>query len=285
VRVFGFLEKPVCKFILAGGMNEVTLSQVFHELARHLQTRRLIAGDSISLDQDKSFYCVVDGTVQLFARTGQQNEDNRGGSWDNEDMNGYQLLNEVGTGGTLSSLFTILSLFTENVKISWQDDEVSDIRRDDDLDSVTGSQRSSARPPVRVRPRRSDSDVSTMHLDMTASQYRSSPEVMSPRSRGRATSVSSSGSTVHPVGAFSPPRSRSVSQAPSYSGFSTASTETASARRQPAPGTGGHGSYGVVARATEDSTLAVIPAEAFRRLTKKFPKATAHIVQGALDYV
>ncbi|KAF7337681.1 Lysophospholipase NTE1 [Mycena sanguinolenta] len=36
---------------------------------------------------------------------------------------------------------------------------------------------------------------------------------------------------------------------------------------------------GVVARATEDTTLAVIPAEAFRRLTKKFPKATGHIVQ------
>jgi len=40
--------------------------------------------------------------------------------------------------------------------------------------------------------------------------------------------------------------------------------------------------HGVVARATEDSTLAVIPAEAFRRLTKKFPKATGHIVQGKL---
>lgn len=38
---------------------------------------------------------------------------------------------------------------------------------------------------------------------------------------------------------------------------------------------------GTVARATVDSTLAVIPAEAFRRLTRKFPKASAHIVQGA----
>lgn len=37
-------------------------AQVFHELSRHLQTRRLIAGDSLSLDSDdKSFYCVVDG--------------------------------------------------------------------------------------------------------------------------------------------------------------------------------------------------------------------------------
>jgi hypothetical protein len=36
----------------------------FHELSRHLQTRRLVAGDSLSLDpEDKSFYCVVDGCV------------------------------------------------------------------------------------------------------------------------------------------------------------------------------------------------------------------------------
>ncbi|CCO29959.1 hypothetical protein BN14_03983 [Rhizoctonia solani AG-1 IB] len=101
IRVFGFLEKPV-----------------FHELARHLQTRRLIAGDTLALDQDLSFYCVVDGHVQVFAETGRHAD-----SWDDDYVNGggYQLLNEVGPGGTLSSLFTILSLFTEDVRISWQD--------------------------------------------------------------------------------------------------------------------------------------------------------------------
>src|SRR5438445_10760788 len=96
------------------------LFQVFHELARHLQTRRLIAGDSISLDQDRNFYCVIDGTVQVFAHAGTTTRQN--GSWEEEDMNGYQLINEVGSGGTLSSLFSILSLFTDEVKLSWQDD-------------------------------------------------------------------------------------------------------------------------------------------------------------------
>ena len=38
--------------------------------------------------------------------------------------------------------------------------------------------------------------------------------------------------------------------------------------------------HGTIAVAVEDTTLAVIPAEAFRRLTKNFPKASAHIVQG-----
>ena len=40
-----------------------------------------------------------------------------------------------------------------------------------------------------------------------------------------------------------------------------------------------HQGAGTVARATVDTTLAVIPAEAFKRLTKKFPNAAAHIVQ------
>ncbi|KAI0347985.1 patatin-domain-containing protein [Trametopsis cervina] len=255
VRVFGFLEKPV-----------------FHELARHLQTRRLIAGDSLSLDQDKSFYCVVDGTVQLFARTDKPASHARSGTWDEEDMNGYQLLNEVGTGGTLSSLFTILSLFTENVKISWQDSEDAhdtDADTESDLASVAASEQS-GRPPTRPRAQRSNSDVSTMHLDFTQS-----PMPISPRSRSRGASVSSSGSTIHQADVASPIYG-STPHAPSLSGISNSSTGTY--RRRPAPDNNTH-SYGVVARATEDSTLAVIPAEAFRRLTKKFPKAAAHIVQ------
>ena len=79
---------------------------MFHELARHLQTRRLIAGDSLSLDQDKSFYCVVDGMVQVFAPSNNPSVTRpRGGSWDNEYMNGYELMNEVGAG----QLFDLLS--------------------------------------------------------------------------------------------------------------------------------------------------------------------------------
>lgn len=100
IRIFGFLEKPV-----------------FHELSRHLQTKRLIAGDTISLDsEDKNFYCVVDGNVQVFARS---TGENRNGFREDGPFNGYHLLNEVETGGTLSSLFTILSLFTEDVQLAW----------------------------------------------------------------------------------------------------------------------------------------------------------------------
>lgn len=40
-----------------------------------------------------------------------------------------------------------------------------------------------------------------------------------------------------------------------------------------------HEPIGTIGRATMDTTLAVIPAEAFKRLTKKFPNSAAHIVQ------
>ncbi|THH33139.1 hypothetical protein EUX98_g1035 [Antrodiella citrinella] len=246
IRVFGFLEKPV-----------------FHELARHLQTQRLVAGDSIYLDQDKSFYCVVDGTVQLFAPTGQPSLEGQSGTWDGEDMNGYQLLNEVGTGGTLSSLFTILSLFTENVKISWKDGETPD-----DVTEATEEPLLNTDERPRTRPRRSDSDVSQFTLNFD------SPH--SPRARARGGSVSSSGSTIHAADVASP-QTRAAMSPTGVTFSSDSSGRTRPAKYPKEAHASSH--YGVVARASEDSTLAVIPAEAFRRLTKKFPKATAHIVQ------
>ena len=47
IRIFGYLEKPV-----------------FHELSRHLQTRRLAAGDTLEIGGG-DFWCVVDGNVQV----------------------------------------------------------------------------------------------------------------------------------------------------------------------------------------------------------------------------
>ena len=286
VRVFGFLEKPV-----------------FHELARHLQTRRLIAGDTLSLGADKNFYCVVDGTVQVFAPPGSQQDGDVDDNWDT-DMNGYQLLNEVGSGGTLSSLFTILSLFTEDIQLRWSDTVPTP------ASNVALSPASSAsRPSSTLRKRgRYNSDVSQMDLgDSVEGSNISSPPVAAVRRKGSVVSQSSisSASTVH------------VSQeTPTISvpGLDTATYDepdqdwtpnTWSPPSEGSPGTPHHTSsrqdsdyfgaprnqrpkarksstlqQGTIARATTDATLAVIPAEAFRRLTQKYPKASAHIVQG-----
>uniref|UniRef100_A0A8H8CR46 Lysophospholipase NTE1 n=1 Tax=Psilocybe cubensis TaxID=181762 RepID=A0A8H8CR46_PSICU len=245
VRVFGFLEKPV-----------------FHELARHLQTRRLIAGDSLSLDQDKSFYCVVEGTVQVFAQTGHAPEVQHS-SWDDEDMNGYQLLNEVGSGGTLSSLFTILSLFTEDVQMSWQD-EYPDVS----LDDMASFDETNTTTLPRRRARRSNSDVSQYELG-----GRGTPQ----KQPIRRSSVSSTASTVN-AREFRSPLRVPTEYSTQDDNHSTSGPPTPPSHpsKPPRPS---QIHRGVVARATVDTTLAVIPAEAFRRLTKKFPKATGHIVQ------
>lgn len=163
-------------------------------------------------------------------------------------MNGYQLINEVGSGGTLSSLFSILSLFTDEIKLSWQED---------------ASQMPSSNLPMQLslshhHAERINTDVS--HLDLEFEQ--SSP---TPLSRNRTASVSSSGSTAHPAVSV-PGTAHAFSNAPSP--LHSDSIRQSQIHR------------GIVGRATEDSTLAVIPAEAFRRVTKKFPKATGHIVQG-----
>jgi hypothetical protein len=47
IRIFGYLEKPV-----------------FHELSRHLQTRRLNAGETLEIGTG-DFWCVVEGKVQV----------------------------------------------------------------------------------------------------------------------------------------------------------------------------------------------------------------------------
>ena len=145
--------------------------------------------------------------------------------------------------------------------MSWQDGDIPD-----EMSEYQG--RPSASPsPLRTRTRRSDSDVS--QFDLSSIQGH----------RNRAASVSSSGSTVHAANPTTPRRGRSVSgdmrhrRTPNGVTPSTTFVSTSSSTE-----TQRH--YGVVAREAEDSTLAVIPAEAFQRLTKKFPRAAAHIVQG-----
>lgn len=178
-------------------------------------------------------------------------------------MNGYQLLNEVGSGGTLSSLFTILSLFTEDVQMSWQDDDPGVSL--DDISTLNES----VPPLLRQSRKRANSDVPPFDLGSSTTPLKM------PR---RRSSVSSTTSTVHAPEFTS--YSRAGPDQPTHDDASTTSrTSTPHFHRtNSVRPTQVH--RGVVARATVDTTLAVIPAEAFRRLTKKFPKATGHIVQG-----
>ncbi|GAA5933617.1 hypothetical protein JCM3775_003753 [Rhodotorula graminis] len=347
IKVFGYLEKPV-----------------FHELARHLQTRRLVAGDTLDLAKDKSFYIVVDGSVEVYARNP---SDKTGGSAspaddgyatdDDEGGKGWQLLNNVESGGTLSSLFTILSLFTEDVKLRYEEDgQPGDDSSDDgmgphhrpdadvaafdlDFDKVKRPGFPGA-PAVRQSDTEDadDEDAATTEREHEHDQGPDSDALDSSiapsDSRSNATTPSGIRSPASEQGSFflpsattgatttaatSPPASTtSRSSRTSRRAVPTLSTlgstrrpslsrPTAlphrpslaarhppyAARKQSSRTLGGGGGLGggklggegvgqgeaTIARAATDTTLAVIPAEAFRRLTKKFPNAAAHIVQ------
>ncbi|KAF8943835.1 phosphatidylcholine and lysophosphatidylcholine phospholipase [Haplosporangium gracile] len=310
IKIFGYLEQPV-----------------FHELARHLQTRRLPAGDTIlqNPDLEKSFYIVVDGCVQVYEQVVKDEEDGHdedetldSTSWDDPD-NGYQLLNEVKNGGTLSSLFTILSLFTENVKLRHEDEPLKEFKRSDSsrqnssnnlnnnsnycsnndgedpisptLTSTQSDQRkkhegrSSLSPPPFSSVKKKHSSAAHGHgLRTKAAIHTPTSPLSNPdhmalfEDDGTPAAESSDGLDMTPrqsdIHGFEdleyPPASRQEryqhQQQPSPT--SSSSYKPPKMKRRV-----------IVAKAMVDTTLAVIPAEAFHRLTQKFPQAAAHIVQ------
>ncbi|KAJ1977009.1 phosphatidylcholine and lysophosphatidylcholine phospholipase [Dimargaris xerosporica] len=352
IQIFGYLEQPV-----------------FRELARHLQTRRLLAGDTMFNDDDghdKSFYIVVDGLVQVYLKPEDQRRplhvsaaarrtsspiiltydpsrppaskrscagqaahsdspaspqsvmslhDSEGSqpivpealnsvmgpssalvddgaydklgaadqthglaqgqpwdsdgsrandghsdagnddvsdnsslngsdqdSYDGDPMAGCQLLTEVKSGEVLSSLFTILSLLTDNV------------------------------PLRHHKPRKATCTSKSTSMLATESEARSGLHSDRPQSASPADAVFPG------MRRSSLPRSMDLaerwrSQHEGHSPLSSWEMDAFnSTTRQP-------GHPDIVARATVDTTLAVLPVEAFHKLTRKFPTASAHIVQ------
>lgn len=220
-------------------------------------------------------------------------------------FNGYHLLNEVSTGGTLSSLFSILSLFTEDVKLSWSPDQTNgspaqqEEEEEEDLPT--------ARPEGKSR---TNSDVSQLDERIMGkdklqngglSSQTTRPRSSSDTSLGRRhrDSISSAGdatirdsksetedegdTTVNAVDFGQPPTPLRPSSTRTSSIRPDSARPLPDGRRPGRPKMGPTALNGTIARATVDTTLAVIPAEAFRKLTRKFPKASGTIVQVVLE--
>ncbi|KAI7475924.1 Lysophospholipase [Hortaea werneckii] len=260
IKVFGFLERPV-----------------FHELTRTMQTRKLIAGETILLEEEKGFCLVVDGLVQIFVKSNQASENDSGNDSTDDDHaeerdkanSSYQLLTEVKNGAPMSSLFSVLSLFTENVKLRHDQDEEPPLEHSHSSLNLRQQGRfSSSHVDGNVTP---DSSV-----ESPAAFSRSSSR---PTSRHRRLSTMTAGTQATlreppPLnldgGADStqPSHSRRPSMSHVGSMHGTARTRSQSSAHPD-----------IVARATVDTTIAIIPASAFHRITRIYPKATAHIVQ------
>lgn len=252
IKVFGYLERPV-----------------FHELTRSMQTRKLIAGETMNLEEEKGFCLVVDGLVEIFVKSAREtrdsdsepyvydpdnSSDSDGGGTGGSGHQGYQLLTEVKNGAPMSSLFSILSLFTEDVQLRSTED--------DELENGTAS--------AGYNRQRFPSSAGFTHSHDAPPSLPTSPIYGSPSHNGdlgkggrRSSTMASStaGGTLPRV----PPLS--LDNSAGQQRLQPKRTKTNSVHPD------------IVARATIDTTIAIIPASAFRRLTRVYPKSTAHIVQ------
>lgn len=249
IKVFGYLERPV-----------------FHELTRTMQTRRLAAGETILLEEEKGFCLVVDGLVQIFVKSNRDgsdsDEDEGAGGESSEDSSsqghrqGYQLLTEVKNGAPMSSLFSILSLFTEDVKLRHDDDE--DLEPSIPGTPQTGQLKTSASKDSGFGLDRSLPQTPN-HAPRAGLGHRRISTLTSPTMGGPFSSV--------------PPLSLDAEDPGDRA-------KPAKTRRSPSRSKKLKSTHpDIVARATVDTTIAIIPATAFHRLTRIYPKATAHIVQ------
>ncbi|KAI2786934.1 Lysophospholipase nte1 [Penicillium oxalicum] len=242
IKVFGYLERPV-----------------FHELTRTMQTRKLIAGETLMLEEEKGFCLVVDGLVQIFVKSTRPRQTAASASEeslqldeeatsDEEDTHlhgrqGYQLLTEVKNGAAMSSLFSILSLFTEDIQLD-------ETRRSTSSQSDSSHFRADSVP---VSPR-----VGMMGSHQSVMENSSEPR----------TPIHGPGDGLPAVPPLHLGESHGLRNQTSQS---KASRPAGKRRKSVHPD--------IVARATVDTTIAIIPASAFRRLTRVYPRATAHIVQ------
>lgn len=248
LKIFGYLERPV-----------------FHELTRSMQTRKLIAGETLNLEHEQGFCIVVDGLVEIFVKRNTKTPlrvPQSDGSWDsssdNEDgethrpgQQPYQLLTEVRNGAPMSSLFTIMSLFTEDVKLHHSDEDGGS------LPPSAMSHNGQFKYPNIADVRKSH-DTSFPSTPMSEDL---------PDSRG----VRTQESVASPVGSTLP-------KVPLMSLEDGVPRKAPKKRPIPRHTMSSSAHPDIIARASVDTTIAIIPASAFRRLIRIYPKATAHIV-------
>ncbi len=254
IKIFGYLERPV-----------------FHELTRSMQTRKLIAGETLNLEDEKGFCFVVDGLVEIFVKSLQQSHMTTSAmglgsslessfSEDEESplpgQQRYQLLTEVRNGNPMSSLFSIMSLFTEDVRL--------EVPLEDSSEPILMNRVTRPRMPSDTNVVRHDA---ASFLDKPGAAY--APVKHIP--------AASETDTIRPISQEETPLPRippiSLDDSPIQPHH-----KRPSVKRMP---TSVHPD--IIARATTDTTIAIIPASAFRRLIKVYPKATAHIVHVILS--
>lgn len=187
-----------------------------------MQTYKLESGEILKLNEQQGFSVVVDGKIQVFAKSNDNITARSHSEKDQTFINGehYQLINEVYRGAPVSSLFTVLSLFTASLNPP---------------------------PPETIQTpfNLSLGEPSLSHSfdKLNISDQSDEPPIPSKVNTGDSFSTASSSMP----GSSSPKFSLQLKE--------------------------------IVIRASEESTIAIIPRRTFHKLVLKYPKATTHIVQ------
>lgn len=236
-----------------------------------MQTRKLIAGETLNLEEEKGFCLVVDGLVEIFVKSSRHERrpaatnhasavaDSSASDDENFARGGqqrYQLLTEVRNGAPMSSLFSIMSLFTEDIQLRHTDEDSSE--------PSSGMNNSDhQRHPL-------SADFRKMHTQQQGS-YPTTPQ---------------GGSTENLAAAGAEPATPDVNDSPLPRIPPMALDQSFNSRAnggEPKRRATNSVHPDIIARATVDTTIAIIPASAFRRLIRIYPKATAHIVHVILS--
>lgn len=228
----------------------------------------------------------------------------------------------------MSSLFSILSLFTEDIKLAWtppvqeEDEELEEnnvvnlSRNPSDAGRAeAGSLRKKARADSDVSQmdngtmgRRVASPDAILHAGPNLGRHRSLSADTSRstlRQESRSSSATAEGEDISLSVSISEPPSplvvpttrpelRQVASIPRFRGRTPATARPLASPTRESPrkeklkspdthDAGPAALQGTIARATVDTTLAVIPAKAFKTLTKKYPKASGTVVQVVLE--
>lgn len=193
---------------------------------------------------------MVDGLVQIFVKSSRDKDSTHTEEEQpEENQQGYQLLTEVKNGAPMSSLFSVLSLFTEDVALRHDTEQ-----EPQGTPGASGSGFSSQSTPE-SRP---DSPVQNSGVS-TRSALQREYGTQLVVANGRLPQI--------------PPLSLDTGW---RNGFQRSQAYGDSNEK---PGQPKSVHPDIVARAMVDTTIAIIPATAFHRLTRVYPKATAHIVQ------
>lgn len=215
-----------------------------------MQTRKLIAGETLLLEEEKGFCLVVDGLVQIFVKSGRDKDSTyEEEGQPEENQQGYQLLTEVKNGAPMSSLFSVLSLFTEDVALRHDTEQ--------ELQGTSGASGNGfgSQSTPESRP---DSPVQNSGIPTRSALHR--------EYRSQLVVANSRLPQIPPL-SLDTGWNNAFQRSQAYGDFNKPSGQPKSVHPD------------IVARAMVDTTIAIIPATAFHRLTRVYPKATAHIVQ------